>query len=396
MLRLLRVMLPYVVLVCFAAIAIGMLNARGHFFIPALSAALLNVAMIGSVYLIAPRMGLTLPEQIFGLAIGVLIAGVAQAAFQIPLLRREGFRYRWVTPWNDETVRVVIRQMLPATIGVAAFQINVVVANAFAFAVGQGILSGFNYAVRLMELPQGVFGLSLATYLLPTLSGLAAEKKYPEFRTTMRDAVGYLLFVNLLAAVLLFVLAEPMVRLLFEGRSFKPGDTPEVAVAVMALAPGLIAFSFVNIFGRAFYALGDTTTPMKISVFCLILNALLTLPLVWMFKQAGMGIANSTTGFINVGLLTFALRKKLSRLEMAGLRKHTLAFVVCALAAGATAWASQWFWEHHHGHQTLLRQLVHVFAPMLLATAVYFGVAVAFRVPYAHDFLKLVRKRVGS
>src|SRR6185503_19050221 len=142
------------------------------------------------------------------------------------------------------------------------------------------------YAVRLMEFPQGLFGISLATYLLPTLSGLAAEKKFPEFRTTLRDAVGYLLFVNLLAAVLLFFLAEPMVRLLFESRSFQPKDTPEVSVAVMALAPGLIAFSCVNIFGRSFYALGDTTTPMKISVFCLVLNALLTLPLVLAFKQA--------------------------------------------------------------------------------------------------------------
>ncbi len=393
MLRLLRVMLPYVLLVCFAAIAMGMLNARGHFFIPTLSAALLNVVMIASVYWMAPHIGLSLPEQIFGLAIGVLIAGVAQAAFQMPLLRREGFRYRWVTPWKDETVRIVIRQMLPATIGVAAFQINVVVANAFAFAVGKGILSGFNYAVRLMELPQGVFGLSLATYLLPTLSGLAAEKKYPEFRTTLRDAAGYLLFINLLAAVLLFVLAEPMVRLLFEGRSFKPADTPEVAVAVMALAPGLIAFSFVNIFGRAFYALGDTTTPMKISVFCLVLNALLTLPLVLAFKQAGMGLANSTTGFINVALLTFALRKKLGRLEISELRKYSFPFVVCVAAAAIAAWAAMVFWEHHHGHGTLGRQLVHVFAPMIIASAFYFGLAFAFRIPFAHDLLSLLRDR---
>ena len=164
----------------------------------------------------------------------------------------------------------------------------------------------------------------------------------------------------------------------------------------MALAPGLIAFSFVNIFGRAFYALGDTATPMRISVFCLILNALLTVPLVWMFKQAGMGIANSTTGFINVGLLTFALRKKLARLEMAELRRHAIAFAASALTAAAVAWTAQWFWDYHHGHATFWQRLVHVFAPMLLATAAYFGVAFAFRIPYAHDFLKLVRRRIRT
>src|ERR1051325_2539218 len=338
MLRLLRIMLPYVVLVCFAAICMGMLNARGFFFVPALGAALLNVVMIVSVYFLAPRFGLDLPRQIIGLAVGVLIAGVVQAAFQMPILRRAGFRYRWVAPWKDETVRGVVKQMLPTTIGVAAFQINVVLSNVIALVVGEGIVSGFNYAVRLMELPQGVFGVSLAIYLLPTLSGLAAEKKFPEFRSTLRDAAGYLLFVNLLAAVLLFVLAEPIIRLLLEGRSFRPADTPAVAVALMALAPGLLAFSFVNIFGRSFYALGDTRTPMRISVFCLVLNVVIALPLVFLLKQAGMGIANTITGFINVSLLLFALRKKLARLEMQSLRKHLGALLLCVAAAAALAW----------------------------------------------------------
>src|SRR4029077_14298656 len=112
------------------------------------------------------------------------IAGVAQAAFQLPLLHKEGFRYRWVTPWRDETVRRVVTQMIPGAVGVAAFQINVLITQGMAFWVGTGVVTSFTVAVRLMELPQGVFGISLATYLLPTLSGLAAEKKYPEFRAT--------------------------------------------------------------------------------------------------------------------------------------------------------------------------------------------------------------------
>src|SRR3954471_14592212 len=125
MLRLLRVMFPYLLLVCLAAIFMGMLNARGHFFMPAIGAAMLNVVMIASVFLIAPAMGKGLERQIFGLAIGVLLAGIVQAACQLPLLRREGFSYRWTTPWKDQTVRRVLRQMLPAILGVAAYQINV-------------------------------------------------------------------------------------------------------------------------------------------------------------------------------------------------------------------------------------------------------------------------------
>ncbi|MDB6124259.1 MAG: putative lipid flippase MurJ, partial [Pedosphaera sp.] len=130
MLQLLRMMFPYVLLVCFTAVLMGMLNARGHFFIPAMGATALNVVMISSVLFLAPRMGTNLHEQVFALAIGVLVAGVAQAAFQIPSLHRDGFRYRWVSPWKDEMVRKVVRRMIPSTMGVAAFQINVLTIQA--------------------------------------------------------------------------------------------------------------------------------------------------------------------------------------------------------------------------------------------------------------------------
>ena len=196
MLRLLLVMFPYMLLVCLAAAMMGMLNARGHFFIPAMGATMLNVVMIASVLWLAPTMGLDfpkeerLPHQIFALAIGVLAAGVAQAAFQLPTLWQDGFRYRWVSPWRDETVRRVVCKMIPGTIGVAAFQINVTLVLAIAFWVNTQIVASFNYAVRLMELPQGMFGISLATYLLPTLSSLAAEKNYSEFRGTLRHGLG--------------------------------------------------------------------------------------------------------------------------------------------------------------------------------------------------------------
>src|SRR6266446_1774983 len=120
MLELLRVMFPYMLLVCLAAVLIGMANARGHFFVPALGAAILNVVMIGSVLFLAPRLGRRpdgtpgpLERQIFGLAIGVVLAGIAQAFFQLPSLQREGYRYTWVPPWHDPTVREVVRKMLP-------------------------------------------------------------------------------------------------------------------------------------------------------------------------------------------------------------------------------------------------------------------------------------------
>src|SRR5256885_826317 len=383
MLALLRIMFPYMLVICLTAVLVGMLNARGHFFIPAAGAVVLNVVMIASVLFLAPRLGRELDQQIFGLAIGVLIAGVAQAAFQWPTLRREGFRYRWVAPWRDATVREVVRKMIPGALGVAAFQMNVLLTNGLAFWVDRQIVASFDYAVRLMELPQGVFGISLATYLLPTLSGLAAERNYPEFRATLQQGLGYLIFVNLFASVMLVVLAEPIIRLIFQHGRFDQFSTERASFALACLAPGLVAFSMVNVLARAFYALGDTQTPMKISVVCLCLNLVFALWLIFPFRQGGLGIANTLTAAWNVGLLLYALRRKLARLDLTPLLQTLPAKLGSAIVAGAAAWVAGHFWQRTLGHDGLPARLGAGFVPMTLAGAIYWAGTLCLPVPAA-------------
>ena len=395
MLQLLRVMFPYMPVVCLAAGLIGMANARGRFFVPAMGAAMLNVVMIASVLFLAPLMGNTLELQIFGLAIGVLLAGVAQAAFQIPSLYRDGYRYRWVRPWRDDTVRQVVRKMLPGSIGVAAFQINVLVTQSFAFWFSSTIVASFSYAVRLMELPQGMFGISLATYLLPTLSGLAAEKKYPEFRETLRQGLSYLAFANLIAASVSFALAVPIVRLLFEGGQFGPDSTLRVARALACLAPGLLMFSMVNILARAFYALNDIQTPMRISLVCLGLNLIFALWLIRPYREAGLGIANSMSATINVGLLLFALRKKLSRLGLSAMKDDFLKMAASAVLAGQVALLLAEFWEQWIGHRGLHCRLGAVFVPMAIACSLYWGASAWLNVPAAKEMLEVIARKFG-
>ncbi len=393
MLQLLRVMFPYMLLVCLAAAFMGMLNARGHFFIPAMGATMLNVVMIASVLWLAPHLGQKLDEQIFALALGVLAAGVAQAAFQLPTLWRDGFSYRWVSPWRNETVGRVVRQMIPGTIGVAAFQINVLLTQTIAFWVSPQIVASFNYAVRLMELPQGMFGISLATYLLPTLSGLAAEKKYPEFRTMLRHGLGTLLFFNLIAAILLVVLAEPIVRLLFERGLFTADSTRRATLALMCLAPGLVAFSAVNILARAFYALGDTKTPMQISLVSLAMNVVLAAALVVPLRQGGLGLANSATSICNVWLLFYALRKKMGKLEMESLQHSFRWLVGGGLLAGIIAYLGWKYWEGSLGHETLGLKIGAVFVPAGIAGLVYWLIALAGKVPAAKEMTDLILAR---
>ncbi|MEW6305007.1 MAG: murein biosynthesis integral membrane protein MurJ [Verrucomicrobiota bacterium] len=394
MLQLLGIMFPYLLLVCLAAVLIAMLNSRGLFFIPAMGGTMLNVVMIASVLWLAPRLGETLDKQIFGLAIGVLVAGVAQAAFQLPSLWRQGFRFRWVSPWSNDTVREVVARMVPGTIGVAAFQINVLVTDGVAFLVDPQIIASLDYAVRLMEFPQGVFGVSLATFLLPTLSGLAAEKNFTEFRAMLGKGLDHLVFVNLPVSIMLAVLAEPIVRLLFERGQFDADATRRAAVALTCLGPGLVAFSMTNVLTRAFFALGDTTTPMRISLVCLGVNLAVGLAFVIPFRQAGLAMANTLSAIINTWLLITALRRKLGTLDFALLLKNLVATVSGSIVAGVVAWWLADYWLTHFGHRDLGARLGAVFVPLLAAAAAYWTISLTLRVNSAREILETALERV--
>jgi putative peptidoglycan lipid II flippase len=392
-LRLMRWMFPYVILVCLAAVYIGMANSRGHFFIPSLGAVLLNVIMISSVIWLAPHMGIAKDQQIFGLAIGVLLAGLAQAVFQLPTLHKEGYRLKWESPWQDPTVREVVRKMIPGSIGVAAFQINVLLTQTFSFWFEPTIVSTFNYAVRLMELPQGLFGISLATYLLPTLSGLAADKKFPEFRSTLSTGLSHLALANLFAAAISFSLAEPIVRLVFERGAFGPSATQRVTLSLMCLAPGLLMFSMNNILARAFFALQDIRTPMKISVFCLGINLVFAFFLVQRLGEAGLGIANTASALINTGLLTYALKRKLKTLDSAKFVRTLTVLIPAALVAGAIAWFGGHWCQAQWGIRAFTPKLVTVFLPAALAGLAYCTIAFALKVESVREMASLVTRK---
>jgi putative peptidoglycan lipid II flippase len=309
-------------------------------------------------------------------------------------LRREGFRYRWVSPWQDPTVREVVKKMIPGSIGVAAFQINVLVTQGCTFWFDKSITSTFNYAVRLMELPQGIFGISLATFLLPALAGLAAEKKYPEFRATLNQGLNYISFSNLIAAAVSLALAEPIVRLLFEHGKFGPDATQRVALALACLAPGLLLFSMNNILARAFYALNDIKTPMKISLACLALNLAFALPLAYAYREAGLAVANSLSAMFNTALLFYALRRKLAKLEFVGLGRNLCILLAASALAGGAAYGLFRWWDGHYGHDSMATRLGGVFIPMTVAGLIYWALAMSAKVPAARDVMNLLLRKL--
>lgn len=395
MLSLLRIMFPYMLLVCVTATLIGMANARGYFFIPAMSATTLNIVVITSVLVVAPFVGKTLNEQIYALAYAILIAGVAQSSLVLPLLRKQGFRFQWVSPLGNEIVKKVIQKMIPGTLGVAAFQINVLLISCFAFFVADYVVASFDYAVRLMELPQGVFGISLATWMLPTLSGLASKKQYPEFRKTLLNGLGYLAFFNVLAAVLLTVLAEPIVRLLFERGAFGEVATHRSALALMFLAPGLVFFSSVNIFARAFFALGDTKTPAKISVLCLGINLLISLALVLPFKQSGLAVANTCTSLLNMCLLAYSLKKIMPKMDYRDLYCLASKLILAGVIVVIIAYLSLYKWNILVGHANLYTKLGEVFVPACLSGICYVGIGYLLKIQQLTEVAGFIKKKLG-
>ena len=395
MLHLLVVMFPYMGWVCLAAIFMGMLNARGFFFIPALGAALLNVVMITAVLVFASRMAGGLERQIFALAYGVLVAGVAQAAYQLPALYRTGFRYRWVTPWRHDSARAVARKMIPGTVGVAAFQLNMLVTQGAAFLIDPEIIASFNYAVRLMEFPQGVVGVSLLTFLLPTLAGLAAEKRFADFKATLAQGLGYLVYINAFAAVMAFVLAEPIVRLILERGAFDPLATQRTALPLACLAPGLIAFSCVGSLTRAFYALGEIKVPVRLSILCLGLNLVFALILVVPLEQAGLATANTLSAVCQVGLLVRALRRHMNGLDLHRLRRESGWVALAAAVSGAVAWVVLAWWELRPGAGSTGARLGAVFVPMLAAGLTYWGVTWWMPLAPARELAGILREKMA-
>ena len=400
MLELLRWVFPYLMLICLTAVVMGMLNARGHFFLPALGAVIMNVVMITAVLWMAPRWGGQLKDQVFALAVGVLVAGVAQLLYQLPVLWREGFRPRWINPRQNDSMRTVLKRLGPGVIGVAAFQFNIIITQTLAFWIeradhtgGTLIVASFEYAVRLMELPQGVFGVSLATFLLPTLAGLAADKQFPEFRDNLRRGMGYLFFVNALAAAMLMVLAVPMVRLLFERGAFNGDSTARAGFALMCLSPSLLTYSAVNVMARAFYALGDTKVPMQISAVSLCLNVVLLVPLIFMFPkgyQAGaLGVANAISSLLNVGLLSYALKRKMPKWEIQSLLRPLGGMLLAAGVAGGIAWVLHGQWMEQFGNESVWLKIGEVFGPAIVAALVYWGITAAIGLREARELSTL-------
>lgn len=331
--QLTRIMFPFLLMVAVAALAMGMLNAKHVFGIPASASMMFNVgSIVGGVGLawvftsrFEPR-----DRAMLCMAVGTLIGGALQWIVQIPALHRAGYRYAAILDWNDPGFRQVVRLVAPSVIGAGAVQINIFVDSWFASEWNGGV-TWLNCAFRLMQFPIGVFGVAIATATLPTASAHVARGEIDHFRKTLGRSIRLAFFLCIPAACGLALLAQPIISVIYQHGRFNAGDAVQTAVCLQAFAVGLAGYAAIKVIAPTFYAFGDSRTPMLVSVVSIVVNAGLD----YLFavgldlKTAGLALSTSCVALFNFFLLLVLMRRRIQRVE-AGKLLHSSARILLA------------------------------------------------------------------
>lgn len=316
----LRITFPYILLISMTAMAGGILNSWKQFMVPAFTPVLLNLSMIACAMWLSPQ----LDYPITGLAWGVLIAGILQLLFQLPFLYREGLLPRPKWGWHHPGVQKIIKLMIPALFGSSVAQINLLFDTFIASFLISGSVSWLYYSDRLLEFPLGVFGIALATVVLPNLSEAHYKKGATHFASTLKWAIQLSLVIAIPAAIGLFLLAKPILSTLFQYGEFAEHDSLMSAYSLMAYSLGLPAMILIKILANGFYARQDTRTPVRIGIQAMCLNMLLNvLVVMWMIRSdfiaphVGLALATTGSAYFNAFMLAWGLHRD-SILEKAG------------------------------------------------------------------------------
>ena len=342
-----RIMFPYLLFIGLAALAMGVLNSIRSFAAPAFSPVIFNIAIIASAFLLAPLF----EQPILAVAVGVVIGGFAQFLIQLPLLKRAELLFGWRFDFAHDGVRRIGWLMAPALLGLSVTQINILVSTILASYFPGGPTYLF-YGMRLIHFPLGVFGVALATALLPSLAMQAAKGDLDALRGTLGFGLRLIFFVIFPAMVGIILLRLPIVHLFFEHGRFTAMDTQGTAMAVLAYAVGLWAFAGVRIVVSAFYSLQDTRTPVMVAAVALSANIALSLVLMGPLKHAGLALATSVSAILNMVALVILLDRRLgpfdweavSRSHMRVLLAAIPVAVTCVWIAGLGIWTQPGAW----------------------------------------------------
>jgi putative peptidoglycan lipid II flippase len=385
-----RIMFPFLLLVALAAEAMAILNARGRFGVPALASTFFNIGSVASGLALGLTVGRRWPQgMIVSMAAGVVIGGALQLGWQMPSLRRAGISFRPRLDFGHPGLRRIARLMLPALIGNAAVQINVMVnanlASGLTDAAGHplnGPVSWLGYAFRFLQFPLGLFGAALASATLPAISRSAALGRVDEFRATLSGSLRMALLLTIPSSVGLAVLGESMIGAVYQGGRFGAYDTHQTAVALACYSAGLAGYAAIKLLAPAFYALDDAWTPMAVSLASIGLNLPLAVGLARGMRmgQAGLALATSLVALAGAAALAAALRRRIEGIEGRRLAVSAAKTTLAAVAMGAACRISS-VAIHAAVHGRRLPHLADLGVSIPLGVGVFYVLARVLRIP---------------
>lgn len=357
----LRLMFPYLFCISLVAMSGGVLNTLNRFAVPAVTPVLLNLCLIAAMLVLLP----VVSNAARALAIGVLIAGCLQLLFQLPALAREGYLPRPVLRPRNPQVKKLFGLMLPAVLSVSVAQINTLINTFLASFLVTGSVSWLYFSDRLMEFPVGVFGIALATVVLPSLSREHASGTAQSFSQMMDWALRWVVIIALPATLALFVLATPLLSTIFQYNAFSSEDVMQSATALQAFAVGVCGFIFVKVLAPGFFARQNTSTPMRIAVIAVLINVVLSIILVRIMAHTGLALAISVAAWANAIMLYLSLlRHRIYQPQLGWwwflLRVSLAAGLMTALLVLLNHPASWWFEQDLWGRAGWLTLLVTV------------------------------------
>jgi putative peptidoglycan lipid II flippase len=331
-----RIMFPYLLFIGLAALAMGMLNSLRSFLTPALSPVMLNVMTISAVVLSTRFMS----EPIYGVAVGVVLGGLCQFLIQLPGLKRQGMMLKPQFAPSHPGVPRIARLAGQVLFSSSANQLNIFIGTIFASFLATGSITYLFYGMRFIHFPLGIFGVAIATAVLPTMSAQAARGETAEFRETLSFGLRLVFFIMFPAMAGLITLRVPIVNLLLEHGQFDHVSTLGVSAALLYYAVGLWAFAGVRIVSQAFYALQDTKTPVKIAVLAVFTNIVLSAAFVnWTrMEHGGLALATSLAATLNISILIVLLRKKIGRMDGRRIGLSLLRIVPTSIVMSMIGW----------------------------------------------------------
>ncbi|MDE3208391.1 MAG: murein biosynthesis integral membrane protein MurJ [Pseudomonadota bacterium] len=383
---LVRVTIPYILMISLSSLLGAILNTCNVFTIPAITPALLNLSFI----LFSLFLAHWFHPPVMALAWAVIFGGIIQFFFQVPFIRAVGLMPRFRLNWHHSGMRRVMKQMGPAIFGVSVAQISILINTILASFLATGSVSWLYYADRLMEFPTGVMGVALGTILLPSLSKHYADASHEAYSDLLDWGIRLTLLFSLPAALALAILSKPLVISLFQYGHFSSFDALMSARAVLAYSVGLSGLIMIKVLAPGFYARQDIRTPVKIAVISLICTQLFNLVFIWHLKHAGLALSIGLGACVNALLLYRVLLKRKIYIPRPGWKRFILALGMALLMLGLFLWyvaspVSSWFGtsvEWRFGHLGFL---------VSGGALVYFGGLRMFGVN-AKDFIKRAEK----